>query len=72
MLGILLASIAVAILFKITQENVYAGFGITLIFVLSFMIRTFRDIDNDDIKMKKQKMLTPEGRKKYYQHIDSK
>lgn len=72
MLRFLFAIMIIAVIFKVSQENIHIGFGIYLFMAVSFMFYTINSIECDDVKYQRKLLRTKEGRLLYYNIINSK
>lgn len=71
MLRFILAIMLLAVIFKISQDNPYIGFGIWLFMAVTFMAYTINSVDYEDVKYERELLRTIEGRRKYYHIINS-
>ncbi len=71
MLRFIVAVLTLMILLKISRDNAYIGFAILLFLILAFMTYTIDSVDEDDIRSERELLKTPEGRRKYYEIINS-
>ena len=71
MLRFILAILLMMVLFKITQDNAYIGFGLWLFMAVTFMTYTINSVDCEDVEFERELLKTPEGRRRYYEIINS-
>jgi len=71
MLRFILVIILIAVLFRLSQQNVYIGFGIYLSLVIVFMMYTVNNVDHEEIEFEREMLRTPNNRRKYYTLINS-
>lgn len=71
MLRFLLIIVLMCIIFKVSQYNVYIGFGIYLFLAASFMAYTSNTVDQEYNDYERELLRTKEGRDKYYYIINS-
>ena len=71
MLRFILAIMIIAVIFKVSQDNLYVGFGIYMFMAVAFMIYTINAVECDDVEYQRKMLRTKEGRKKYYYIINS-
>ena len=60
------------VILKVGQENAYVGFSIYLFLAVSFVTYTNNNVECDDLKFEREMLKTVEGRRRYYQLINSK
>lgn len=63
--------LVMAVLFKVTQENAYVGFGLWFSLAIMFMIHTLNEVDCEDVEFERDMLRTKKGRQKYYYLINS-
>jgi hypothetical protein len=60
------------VLLRVGQENPYVGFGLYLFITVSFVMYTNNMAECEDLKFERNMLKTPEGRRRYYELINSK
>lgn len=71
MLRFLLLLMLIIVLFKVGQENPRVGFGLYLFLVCSFVIYSNNIVESKDLQFERELLKTREGRKIYYEIINS-
>ena len=71
MLRFILAVMVMAVIFKVSQDNVYIGFSVLATLALMFIVHTNNIVDYDDVQFERDMLKTPEGRQRYYDIIYS-
>jgi len=59
------------VLLRVGQDNPYVGFGLYLFLTVSFIMYTNNMVEYDDMAFERNLLKTPEGRRRYYQLINS-
>lgn len=59
------------VLLRVGQENPYVGFSLYLFLTVSFVIYTNNIVECEDLKFERKMLKTPEGRRIYYDMINS-
>ena len=72
MLRFIFLVMLIIVILKVGQDNPYIGFAIYLFLSTSFVIYTNNRVKYDDLEFKNKMLKTKEGRKKYYEIINSK
>lgn len=70
-LRFILIIMIMVVLLRVGQENPYVGFGLYLFLAVSFVLYSNNAAEYDDLQFERKMLRTPEGRRKYYQIINS-
>jgi hypothetical protein len=59
------------VLLRVGQDNPYIGFSLYLFLSVSFVLYTNNVVECEDLKFEREMLKTPEGRRRYYELINS-
>ena len=71
MLRFILIIMILIVLFRVGQENPYVGFGLYMFIAVSFVLYSNNMVESEELEFEREMLKTPEGRRTYYELINS-